>query len=563
MRTPKLLSVLVLLCAPWIAGAQNANAVANVNGRTVAVEELREIFRGVPPDVLQYAAQSPKDFLERYFLVVKLAALAEKEGLDKKSPYKDRLDWSRLQYLSRAAIDKIAKDAEPSIEEREKFYDDNAASYRNAKVKLIYLAFAEEGEQDGEASLPSEADARKKAETILAGAKAGADFVALVRKHSDDDESKEKDGDFPDVTADSQLPDDVKSAILGAGTGDLVGPLRQPSGFYVFKVVSAETRPFEQVSDQIREQLQTKRMDERMQSLRAQVSVEVKNQDFFRAQMNPSDAQSVEPGAVVAAVNGQPITAEEMNGIFRGGSPQIRQNAAQSPEGFLQQLGIMRQLTGIAEKEGLAAHTPNRERLRWNNAEVLRQAMLDEKMNTVVVTAEEQRQAYESTRDQWREATAKVLYMAASPNLPFQVEGVERKDPEEVRAKLAAIKQQIKNEEDFVRMVKVYSEDEETKNKDGDWGVTVRPNDQRIPEHVRQAILAAKPGEMTEVIEEKNGFYLFLVKTNEIMSYEQVRSDVYRQEQQNRFNEWLQAEMKSIQVESLDAETFRATLPRP
>lgn len=563
MKFPIFLVLPVLLCSSVPLAAQDAESVAKVNGNALTIQDLKEVFAGTPPEVLQYAAQNPEGFLERYFLIRKLAELAKKEGLDQRSPYKERLAWGRLQLLSRAAIEQIAKQAEPSVEEQKKFYQENLDQYRSAKVKLIYIAFAEEQNESEETNkLPTQAEARKKAEKILAEAKAGADFVELVERYSDDDESKAKQGDFPDVTAKSQLPAEVKGAILSASTGDIVGPLEQPSGFYLFKVVSAEARPFEQVAAEIREQLHSKRTEERMEALRSQISVKVENEEFFKQGLTPQ-AAAVSAEAVVATLNGKPVTAEELNSLFTGASPAIRQNAAGSPQDFLRQLAMMRELSEMAVRNGLDSQTPVRERLEWNSAEVLRQAALDHKMNSVVITAEEQEKAYEEKKDGWRQATVKVLYMGATPDVPLQIEGAQRIDPAEVRAKMEAIRQQIKSEEDFVRMVKIYSEDEETKAQEGDWSVAVRPNDQRIPEHVRKAILSTPPGEMTEVLEEKNGFYLFLVKKNEIMPYEAVKNDVYVQEQQNRFNEWLQAELKSIRIEGLNAENFRAALPRP
>jgi peptidyl-prolyl cis-trans isomerase C len=562
MKFPIFLVLPVWLCCSIPLAAQDAESVAKVNGNALTIRDLKEVFAGTPPEVLQYAAQNPEGFLERYFLIRKLAELAKKEGLDQRSPYKERLAWGRLQLLSRAAIEQIAKEAEPPVEEQKKFYQENLDQYRSAKVKLIYIAFAEEQNESEETNkLPTPAEARQKAEKILAEAKAGADFVELVERYSDDDESKAKQGDFPDVTAKSQLPAEVKSAILAAGTGDIVGPLEQPSGFYLFKVVSAEARPFEQVAAEIREQLHSKRTEERMEALRSQISVKVENEEFFKPGLIPQAAVSAE--AVVATLNGKPVTAEELNSLFTGASPAIRQNAAGSPQDFLRQLAMMRELSEMAVRSGLDSQTPVRERLEWNSAEVLRQAALDHKMNAVVITPEEQEKAYEEKKDGWREATVKVLYMGATPDVPLQIEGAQRIDPAEVRAKMEAIRQQIKTEADFVRMVKIYSEDEETKAQEGDWSVAVRPNDQRIPEHVRKAILSTPPGEMTEVLEEKNGFYLFLVKKNEIMPYQAVKNDVYVQEQQNRFNEWLQAELKSIRIEGLNAENFRAALPRP
>jgi len=78
------------------------------------------------------------------------------------------------------------------------------------------------------------ADARKSLD-------GGADFAALAKKVSQDEESREQGGDRGFLPLGIGLIDpEVEQAIAGLGPGQIAGPIAGPIGFYVVQVVAIE-----------------------------------------------------------------------------------------------------------------------------------------------------------------------------------------------------------------------------------------------------------------------------------------------------------------------------------
>jgi len=124
-----------------------------------------------------------------------------------------------------------------------KYYEENKGRYGQIHVKSIYIGF-------GGQKL-TESGAKLKASQIVAQARGGADFVKLVRAHSDDEASKAKNGDFAVLRITDDVPPEVRDAIFKLKEGEVSDPIRQPNGFYIFRADKVDVRPLPEVRDQI------------------------------------------------------------------------------------------------------------------------------------------------------------------------------------------------------------------------------------------------------------------------------------------------------------------------
>ena len=142
----------------------------------------------------------------------------------------------------------------------------------------------------------TEAEAKAKADALLKRIKAGADFVKLVKENSEDPVSVVKDGDFGTIKKSEAIPDEVKSAVFSLSKGQVSNPVKQPNGFYLFRVEDAQTTPFEKVRDDIYSEIQNSRFREWFETQRASVKVTFEDEKYFA---KPAQAA---PGAVPAPV---------------------------------------------------------------------------------------------------------------------------------------------------------------------------------------------------------------------------------------------------------------------
>jgi peptidyl-prolyl cis-trans isomerase SurA len=144
------------------------------------------------------------------------------------------------------------------------------------KVRHILLGFEEKaGPEAAEA-------ARRRAGDLVSRVRGGEDFGALAKTASDDAATKESGGDLGWYKR-GELPTEWEEVLFGMTAGEVRGPVKGPRGLHVFQVLELKkeaTRPFDEVKEQLREQVFTEEMDKQtkvwLEELRRKAHVEVK-----------------------------------------------------------------------------------------------------------------------------------------------------------------------------------------------------------------------------------------------------------------------------------------------
>jgi peptidyl-prolyl cis-trans isomerase C len=277
--------------------------VASIGGRKITAGEMQKIVTALPTQLQQNYAQDKKGFLKQYALLDQLAKLAEKAGLDKQSPAKERIDFARMQVLVQAQLEKASFDIDVSPDDQKKYYDANTDRFTEAKVKVIYVSYtaaaAAPAASSGKKTL-NEAEAKAKAEDLVKQLRAGGDFAKLAKDNSEDPTSAGKGGDFGTIKKSDALPDDVKLTIFALKAGETSDPLKQPNGFYIFRTDEIGVQPYEKVKTEIYSTLKDQLFQKWLETTRTNLDVKFDSEAFF--------AQPAPPPA--AAAPAKPNTAQ-------------------------------------------------------------------------------------------------------------------------------------------------------------------------------------------------------------------------------------------------------------
>ena len=254
--------------------------LATIDGEKVFARDLQTILRVVQPQQQQAAMKDVQAFLEQYALMRRLAGMAEKAVLDQRSPLKDQIAYNRTLTMAQAQLQESQAQMAVKPDEIQKFYDERKDRYTQARIKVIYIPFSPNpAAQQGApgSKVLSEAEARAKADNVYAQLLAGGDFVKLVKENSGDKESAEKDGDFGVIRRSDSIPDEVKTAVFALKPGEVTKPLRQPNGFYIFRIEETGVQPLAEVRQQIIPEMTNSKLNEWVTAQRKSIVIKIEH----------------------------------------------------------------------------------------------------------------------------------------------------------------------------------------------------------------------------------------------------------------------------------------------
>jgi parvulin-like peptidyl-prolyl isomerase len=261
------------------------------DGTKLTMGEFRKIFAAMPPANQQMALRNREQWLHQWELLRKLTKMAEDAKLDQESPYKESLAYGRMNVLATAEINATVNLIVVEPGEIVKYYDSNKQRYTQVRVKAIYIAFSDDaaasGASKGKRPL-TEAEAKAKADKLLAAIKGGADFVKLVKENSDDETSREKDGDFATLHSSDNIPDAFRAAVFALKKGDVSEPLKQPNGFYLLRAEEVTVRPLSEVRDEIYNELKNIRSDVWLRGMDREAKVQIVSPEFISGTPAPA-----------------------------------------------------------------------------------------------------------------------------------------------------------------------------------------------------------------------------------------------------------------------------------
>jgi peptidyl-prolyl cis-trans isomerase C len=262
------------------------------DGTKFTMGDFRKYYQVLPPSNQQMAIRDRGEFLHQWALFRKLAKQAEEQKIAEESPYKEALEYARMQVLIQARLNGELNSVVVQPADVLKFYDANKEKYKQVKVKAIYLPFSDAAPAASSSKAKktlTEEEAKTKAAKLLADIRKGADFVKLVKENSEDVTSKAKDGDFATLHPSDNIPEAFRTAVFALKQGEVSEPLRQPNGYYLLLADEVTYRPLTQVSSESVEGLKHEHYNQWFAKINRETKVEIVNPAFA----SPAPAQPV------------------------------------------------------------------------------------------------------------------------------------------------------------------------------------------------------------------------------------------------------------------------------
>ncbi len=288
-------NLLLALCAASLAFGQAAppsTVVATVGGKKLTGVEIEEFVRGLPPQFQQMYSQDRESFLKQMAMLYKFSDLALADKIDQMTPYKQRMEFTRLQTLAQGYVETYRNKIAVADEDVAKFYEANKQQYTQAKLQVVLVGYAAApaAPAAGEKKKLNEAEAEAKAKDLVKQLRAGADFKKIVEENSDDVASKAKGGDFGTIRRTDQIPPELANAIFSLKAGEYSDPVKQPNGFYIFKVAEYTNQSLEELKPTLTTQLKDQKFQEWLRASQDTAEVKIEDPAFFGKGAAPAAA---------------------------------------------------------------------------------------------------------------------------------------------------------------------------------------------------------------------------------------------------------------------------------
>jgi peptidyl-prolyl cis-trans isomerase C len=269
------------------------------------------------------------------------------------------------------------------------------------------------------------------------------------------------------------------------------------------------------------------------------------------------------PDDTVIAVfdDGAKLTMGELKGFYGVLPPNSQQGIIRDRKAFLEQWALIRKLAGIAETKKLEQTSPSKEALEYNRLLVLSQAAINDELMHAVPEPDAVEKYYQANKERYKQVKVKAIYITFSKEPVSKVgsNGKPLLTEDEAKAKAQKLLVEIRSGADFVKLVKENSEDTASKEKNGDFA-TLRPTD-NIPDAIKSAVFALKQGEVSEPVQQPNGFYLLRAEEISYRTMADVRSEILENMKQDHFRGWMGQLHDSIKVQFPSAEFLGAAQP--
>jgi parvulin-like peptidyl-prolyl cis-trans isomerase-like protein len=260
------------------------------------------------------------------------------------------------------------------------------------------------------------------------------------------------------------------------------------------------------------------------------------------------------PGTVVAKVDGKDVTAGEVTAMLQhSGDPRMIQAFQQNPKYIVQQLYMMRFLAAQGEQAKLGERSPLKEELEMIRMNAIAVAMVNQERDGYTVTREAIDAFYAKNQSRYQQAKIKVIFIRFKPGTPATAtpqsvedaakaafESAHNPDArtEADAKKLAAdVVAKIRGGADFVKLVSDASEDPASKAAGGDFGVVKATSS--YPDEIKRAVLALKPGDVSDPVRQPNGFYIIRVEETSVQPVGEVTEPIIQEIRQSHLNDFM------------------------
>ena len=286
-----------------VSDEEVAQAIVNVstfqdNGQFIGKEKYERLLRsnGLTPERFEEEFREGL-LLEKYSQLVKYSLLVPES--DVRREFAIRNDKASIEYV-RIPTARLSNPAPPAETELKTYFEKHRERYRAPEQRRIKYLLVDRSRIRAKITIPetelraeyerrsdsfrapeqvnashiliridpsrgdtADAEAKAKAERLLARARKGEDFARLANENTEDPAGKGNGGQLPPFSR-GQMAPEFDQAAFEMSPGEIRGPVKTRFGYHVIRLnskIAAHVRPFEEVRAQLTSELAERRAE--------------------------------------------------------------------------------------------------------------------------------------------------------------------------------------------------------------------------------------------------------------------------------------------------------------
>ena len=252
---------------PALAQTDPDPVLAKVNGQPIHLSELKAAAETLPPQARQMPPQQLYPLLlDQLIDAQALLIEAKKTGLDKDPDVQRAMQMAADRALESSLLNKVVRPQVTDEAVKARYDEQYAGKPGEPEVHARHILVADE------------ATAKK----IIADLKKGADFAALSKQYSKDPSAAQQGGDLGFFKKTDMVPEFADAAFALKDNEITPTPVKTQFGYHVIQTLEHRTSappPFDQVRDELRQQMVQAAVQKEVSSARGAVTVERFNMD--------------------------------------------------------------------------------------------------------------------------------------------------------------------------------------------------------------------------------------------------------------------------------------------
>lgn len=237
----------------------------------------------------------------------------------------------------------------------------------------------------------------------------------------------------------------------------------------------------------------------------------------------PENVARQDPNRVVATVGGQPVTAKQAMDLLNQ-FPASQRSRANLPQ-LLDQLYVLDRFSNEALKANLENQSPLKEDIALSRERLLAQAYVETLTKADDSRAKAAQQYYNAHASEYVQVKLSGILVGFAPPGTPSAPGKAVRTEEEARTRAQDIEKKIKAGAKFETLARAESDNPQSAPKGGDLG-TIDLWAPNLPPTIKTAVAALQPGELSEPVQVRGGFYIFKVNSRNQVPFDQVRSQI-------------------------------------